>query len=85
LPAGVKKQIGRDIRVVQRGWPRGKPLVDGFGDGLFEIRSTVLKSEYRLLFCIDDGTILILHGFQKKTRATRQEDIALARKRQKEQ
>ena len=32
----VSKEIGADILTVQWSWPVGKPLVDGFGGGLYE-------------------------------------------------
>jgi hypothetical protein len=35
LPKGVRKTIGEDIGYVERMWPIGKPLVDGFGEGLW--------------------------------------------------
>ena len=38
LQAEVRKEIGGDIRNVQDGWPLGKPYVDGFGNGLYEVR-----------------------------------------------
>ena len=37
-----------------------------------------------LLICLYRGHLVALHGFIKKTRATPDEDLALARKRQKE-
>jgi phage-related protein len=77
----VKKKIGADIRAVQFGWPMGKPLVDGFGESLYEVRSHLNKNTYRVLFCIIDGTMVLLHGFQKKTQKTPKADIELARKR----
>ena len=40
LPAEVRKEIGGDIRSVQTGWPLGKPYVDGFGSGLYEVRTS---------------------------------------------
>jgi len=38
----------------------------------------------RVLLCLYRGHLVALHGFIKKTRATPDEDLALARKRQKE-
>jgi phage-related protein len=38
----------------------------------------------RVLLCLYRGHIVALHGFIKKTRTTPEEDLALARKRQKE-
>jgi phage-related protein len=68
---------------VQWRWPVSKPLVDGLGKGLYEVRSTVDDVEYRVLFCIIDGTMLLLHGFIKKTR-TAPREIAIGRERKKE-
>jgi len=38
----------------------------------------------RVLICFYQGRLVALHGFVKKTRATPEDDLALARKRQKE-
>ena len=38
----------------------------------------------RLILCFHQGTLVVLHGFIKKTRKTPAEDIALARRRMKE-
>jgi phage-related protein len=38
----------------------------------------------RVLICFYLGRLVALHGFIKKTRATPADDLALARKRQKE-
>lgn len=83
LDAEVRKQIGEDIKTVQWKWPLGKPLVDGFGAGLYEVRSTHDRAEYRVLFCIDQGVMVLLLGLQKKSRRTPPADVALARRRQK--
>jgi phage-related protein len=84
LPAEVRKEIGGDIRNVQQGWPLGKPYVDGFGDGLYEVRTSCKSDQYRVLFFIIEGTMVLLHGFQKKTQKTPAAQIDLARRRQKE-
>ena len=52
LPADVRKEIGGDIRSVQEGWPLGKPYVDGFGDGLYEVRTSHRGNQFRVLFVI---------------------------------
>ncbi len=85
LDADVRKQIGEDIGYIQWAWPTGKPLVDGFGAGLYEVRTSCDKNEYRVLFCVVDGTMVLLHGLHKKTQKTSPSDVALARKRQKGQ
>jgi phage-related protein len=38
----------------------------------------------RVLLCLHKEHLVALHGFIKKTRATPEDDLALARKRQKE-
>jgi phage-related protein len=81
LSPEVRKEIGSDIQQVQWRWPLGKPLVDGFGDGLFEVRTSFDGNIYRVLFCLDGHTMVLLHGFTKKTQKTPTSDLALARKR----
>ena len=83
LPAEVTKAIGDDIRYVQWSWPLGKPFVDGFGDALSEVRTKHDRNQYRVLFTIENDTMILLHGFLKKTKKTPPADIALARRRQK--
>lgn len=84
LDAEVRKEIGSDIKNVQWRWPLSKPLVDSFGDGLFEVRTSHDKNIYRVLFCIVGSTMVLLHGFMKKTQATPKQDKELACKRQRD-
>jgi phage-related protein len=67
LPAEVRKEIGGDIRNIQGGWPLGKPYVDGFGDGLYEVRTSQRGEQFPVFFIIVQKTMVLLHGFQKKT------------------
>jgi phage-related protein len=85
LPAAVRQEIGSDIQVVQWRWPIGKPLVDGFGEGLFEVRTAHEGNIYRVLFCLEGSIMVLLHGFTKKTQKTPTQDINLARKRLKDE
>lgn len=85
LPADVRKEIGSDIQVVQWRWPIGKPLIDGFGDGLYEVRTSHDGNIYRVLFCLEGSVMVLLHGFMKKSKATPKPDIDLARKRMKDE
>jgi phage-related protein len=62
----------------------GKPLVDAFGDGLFEVRTGVRDGIYRVLFCLDGSMMILLHAFAKKSRRTPAPDLDLARKRKRE-
>jgi phage-related protein len=55
------------------------------GAGAVGVRTTLATPKIaRVLFCLQDGVLVALHGFIKKTQATPAEDLALARKRQKE-
>jgi phage-related protein len=79
-----RKIVGADLRVVQRLWPVGKPLVTLLRDGIYELRSTLPNRICRILFiCGSDGFIL-LHAFIKKTRKCPQDELVLAEKRMKE-
>jgi len=83
LPTEVRKDIESDIQQVQWRWPLGKPLVDAFGGGLFEVRTSFGGDIYRVLFCLDRSTMVLLHGFKKKNQRTPMSDLDLARKRQR--
>jgi antitoxin HicB len=55
------------------------------GNGLWEVRTDLpTKRTARVLLCLYRGHLVALHGFIKKTRTTPDDDLALARKRQKE-
>jgi phage-related protein len=84
LPAEVRREIGGDIRSVQNGWPLGKPFVDGFGSGLYEVRTSHRSQQYRVFFILVEETMVLLHGFHKKTQKTPAAELRLARRRQKE-
>jgi phage-related protein len=81
VTAEARKTIGGDILTVQKTWPIGKPLVDTLSDGLREVRSTHDKIEYRVIFMLDGGTMVLLHGFKKDTQRTRRADLEVARLR----
>jgi phage-related protein len=83
LPVEARKEIGSDVQRVQWRWPVSMPLVDGLGGGLYEVRTQVENVQYRVLFCIARGAMVLLHGFVKKAR-TEPDEIALGRRRQKQ-
>jgi phage-related protein len=63
----------------------GHAAVPSIGGGLWEVRTDLAtKRTTRVLLCVYRGHLVALHGFIKKTRTTPDEDLALARKRQKE-
>jgi len=80
-----RRTIGLDLMRVQFGWPVGMPLVRSLKDGLWEVRSTLPSSRIaRLILCFHESTLVVVHGFIKKTQKTPAEDLGLARKRMKE-
>ena len=80
-----RREIGADILALQQGWPLGLPLCRSLGHGLWEVRSSLSGGRIsRIIFAFDDGTIVLLNGFIKKTQKTPQADIELALKRLKE-
>ena len=55
------------------------------GQGLWEVRSSLPRDRIaRVIFCIVQGHMVLLHGFLKKTQRTPDDDLALARRRMKE-
>ena len=85
LPEGERQAIGRDLLRAQWRWPVGMPLCRPMGNGLWEIRTDLpTKRTARVLICLHRNHLVALHGFIKKTRATPEDDLALARRRQKE-
>jgi len=85
LGVGERAAIGQDLMRVQFRWPVGMPLCRPLGDGLWEVRSDCPGNRIaRLLFCLVDGKIVVLHGFIKKTQQTPDGDLKLARRRKRE-
>ncbi len=85
LPEAERQAIGKDLLRAQWRWPAGMPLCRPLGNGLWEVRTDLpTKRTARVLLCLYRGHLVALHGFIKKTRTTPDEDLALARKRQKE-
>jgi len=80
-----RNAIGLDLMRIQFRWPVGMPLCRSMGDGLWEIRTSLPSNRIaRVMFCVAQERIVILNGFIKKTQKTPDEELALARKRQKE-
>lgn len=74
-----RKVIGIDIKTVEYGWPIGMPTCRALGKGLYEVRSNLSDGTIaRVLFCIHQENMLLLHGFIKKTQKTPKQDLDLA-------
>ncbi len=85
LPVEDRQSLGRDLRLVEIGWPLGMPLCRPLGEGLWEVRSGLTNKRIaRVIFCAVHGRMVLLHGFIKKTQKTPQSELDLARARQKE-
>ena len=84
LPAIDRKVIGEDMKTVQFGWPLGMPLVRNMGNGIWEVRIRLENRIARVLFVLDGSTMVLLHGFIKKTQGTSQPDLDLAKGRLKQ-
>ena len=85
LDEAERHAIGTDLLRAQWRWPVGMPLCRPMGRGLWEVRTDLLNNRTaRVLICFYQDCLVALHGFIKKTRATPGDDLALARKRQKE-
>ena len=81
LPHEEKKIIGQDIKTVQFGWPLGMPMVRKLDKDLWEVRSGLPNRIARVIFTVNDGVMVLLHGFIKKSQKTRASDLALAKQR----
>ena len=78
-------EIGTAIKTVEFGWPVGMPACRPMGSGLWEVRATLAQGRIvRVLFCVHQGQMILLHGFMKKTQKTPKHDLDLARDRKRQ-
>jgi phage-related protein len=71
--------IGADIKTVEFGWPVGMPTCKPLGKGLYEVRSSLPSNRIaRVIFCIYEGQMVLLHAFIKKTQKTPKQELELA-------
>ncbi len=84
LPAADRRIVGEDIKDVEFAWPLGLPLVKSLGRELWEVRSSLTQGRIaRVIFCVFEGQMILLHGFIKKTQKTPPREIDLALRRVK--
>ena len=84
LELSERKAIGIDIKTVEYGWPIGMPTCRSMGKGLYEVRSNLPNGKIaRVLFCIYQEKMILLHGFIKKTQKTPAQDLDLALERKR--
>ncbi|MDR0826819.1 MAG: type II toxin-antitoxin system RelE/ParE family toxin [Desulfovibrio sp.] len=74
--------IGNDIKTVEMGWPIGMPLCRSLGEGLWEVRSDISQGRIaRIIFCVHNDKMCLLHGVVKKTQQTPKQALDLAKQR----
>jgi phage-related protein len=83
LTPDERKAVGRDIRVVEYGWPIGMPVCRDMRNGLHEVRTDLRNRTCRILFGIYGSRMILFHGFIKKDRATPKADMETALERRK--
>jgi len=80
-----RKVVGENIKDVEFSWPIGMPLCRALGKGLWEVRSDLSNGRIaRVLFCVHEVRMVLLHGFIKKTQKTPASALELAWKRKRE-
>lgn len=83
FPATAQSIFGFELRKVQDGGePRDFKPMPSVGKGVEEIRIWVESGTYRVIYIARrPEAVYVLHAFQKKTRATSQSDLEIARRR----
>lgn len=84
LGVSDRKIIGEDIKTVQFGWPLGMPVVRKLGPNLWEVRSHTTDGIARTLFTVLGHTMVLLHGFAKKSQKTPATELDTAKRRLKQ-
>jgi len=77
----ARKEIGSDIFAVQKSFPLGLPLVEKIDTDLWEIRSHISDGICRIFFTVCQETIVLLHGFVKKSQKIPSKETETAKKR----
>lgn len=86
LSSDDRKSIGNDIRTAEIGWPIGMPLCRKISGhkGLWEVRTKLEGGRIaRVFFCDHNGSMVLLHGFIKKSQATPAKELQTALQRMK--
>jgi phage-related protein len=85
-PDGVLADYAKIVELLMEFGPDLRmPHSRAMGDGLFELRPRGSEGIGRVFYCfVLNRRILILHAFIKKTQATPERELKIARKRMKE-
>jgi phage-related protein len=76
-----RRIVGQDVKTAQYGWPLGMPLIRKIEPGMWEVRSHLSDGIARVIFTVRGDTIILLHGFVKKTQKAPRSELAKARRR----
>jgi len=80
-PREDRKEIGADVFTVQKRFPLGFPLVEKLAADLWEVRSHLPDGICRILFTVHKQTLVLLHGFIKKTQKIPAKELKTAKDR----
>jgi phage-related protein len=83
LTADERKAVGKDIRIVEYGWPIGMPVCKDLKNGLYEVRTDFSNRICRILFGIYGPRMIPFHGFIKESGETPKVDMDTALDRQR--
>ncbi|WP_017294651.1 type II toxin-antitoxin system RelE/ParE family toxin [Geminocystis herdmanii] len=78
-----KKLIGEAIKTVQFSYPIGMPLVRKIYPDLWEVRINLKNKIARVFFSIQNQSMILLHGFIKKSQKTPNKELKIAQIRLK--
>ena len=76
-----RRTVGVDIKTAQYGWPLGMPLIRRIEKDLWEVKSNITDGIARTFFTVERGTMVLLHGFVKKSQETPPKELQTARRR----
>lgn len=86
-PDEVREDLADAITRLERGHKLSMPLsrpMPSIGKGVHELRFKDRSGIYRVIyFIVEDAHIWLIHAFKKKTQATPQHDIDVAKERLK--
>jgi phage-related protein len=84
----VRREIGEALRDIQKGISLGLPLsrpMPSVASGAHELRIKIVTATVRVFYFVKVAdTIVVFHGFQKKTQKTPAHEIAIGQQRLKE-
>ena len=85
-PIGILADYARLVELLMEFGPDLRmPHSKAMGDGLFELRPRGREGIGRAMYCFVVGErVVIVHAFVKKTQATPERELRIARKRMKE-